>query len=1777
MKNRLASLLLALCPTLSAFPASYNVNPSSLPPTVRINEVMASNGTTIADEDGDFEDWIELYNDGTEPVDLSGWGLSDSYSNPFKWTFPEDTVLEAGSYLLVWASGKDRNSQTELPGLLREVWTGIPGASVESLTSDPRYPDQPDAINRLIDFLEAPTNIDDNYGQRIQGVLIPPQSGSYRFWIASDDNGELWLSTDENPVNVVLIAAVPGWTSPRQWDKYAAQGSGVIHLQAGERYFLKAYMKEATGGDNLAVRWQLPDGIVEEPIPAFHFTQQPGGEIHTNFRISSAGEPLVLTRPDGQTVDAMEAVPIPQDFSYGRASGGDGSWQYFATPTPGSANAGAAMFFPPSVSMSEPRGFKTAPFPLALAAGDPEAVIRFTLDGSTPDATSPIYQGPFTIDRTTVVRAAVVAPDLIPLPPTTATYLFLDDVLAQDATPPPNWPADREINNKAIFYGLRPEIVAGDNARLRSGMTAIPSISLVTDLDNLFHPETGIYVNSNRSHGWERPASVELIDPEGRPEAEFQIDAGLRLRGGHSRRVANPKNSLRFVFRSVYGESSLNFPLFGDEGTDSFERVDLRTDQNHSWSGENSRHNTFLREVFSRDTQRDMGMPYTRSRYYHLYINGQYWGLYMTQERANADFAASYLGGDRDDWDRISTGQPGYATQAGDGNFLAWSQLHTIAVGQGFAGAQADNYWRLRGLHPDGTPNPDFPVLLDEDNLINLMLISHFVGDRDSPASAFFNPNRPNNMHSLFNRRAPTGFKWLRHDAEHSLGVPESVTWDNTYLGENFVEFDRFGPATLHWQLTQHPEYRMRLADLMQRHLFGDGALAPESAKARVQRRMAEIDLAIIAESARWGRGRTRDGDWIPATNAVLDFLDQRRDIFVQQYRARGWFPQTEAPQVRVAGDAARISASSTFHYMVDGSDPRLVGGAIHPQARTVQLDEEGQSETVLVSRGAVWRFFDGGMEPPVINGLTWRDPGYPDGPWASGPGILGFAGASPQNPVATPTRRWIAGTSGPQVITTYFRHTFELEEGIAADQLFAEILRDDGAIIYLNGVEILRENMPGGPVNYGTFASQVVGGADQVSYFARNLDVADLLQPGLNTLAAEVHQVNANSSDLYFDFSLTVPLMASKVLPLREALALKVRAKNNGEWSPLVEFSSREFLPDPVAVHAWDFEHAASFQNDGTLILPSATIGNGLLAIEPGTHPDWEAISNTGGDFATRHLRVNFPLGTTLTFSLPTTGFEAITFDFLTRRSGQGAEHLFVEYTLDGETWTSALDEPDFLTVFNAPPQAQSFDFSAVPGVSDNADFAVRFTFAQGADGGTAGNNRFDDVILSGVALPETNLPPVVLPEAPEVVELAAERGRALDLDTWFADPEEDALSFSVVSLGGGVASADIVGSVLILTGLLAGEGSVVVSASDGQNPPVTHTARLLVYGAPHAVASGDFVFSEWDPLTPAGVFPANMLFVQSNVNDPDLAEPLLFAYSIAGDAHADDDAALPYNATSRTRLNGLGEAGISFINTGRGRDLGGAVLSLNTTGASDVRVSFTAGTVLANSRIYGLRLQYRVGLSGEWADVTDGGLPVEYVRSTDGDAVEFAPIFLPSAVANEALVQLRWKYHHISGTSGPRAMLRLDDIVVTSGEVGATPPVRFGDWVSLEVTNPADQADPTIAGPKADPTGSGVTNLERYAFGLSLTEAPWGRLPRLLSDGTEFVFPLDLTLTDLTYRVRSSADLEDWGTIEYDSRVDSFPLPVDGWLSLPLGQDLPRFFRLELILEPFTTKPLP
>jgi hypothetical protein len=152
-------------------------------------------------------------------------------------------------------------------GITREWWLGIAGTAVGDMTSNANYPNSPSGIERLTSLFEGPTNWADNYGERIRGYFIAPVSGSYTFFIASDDNGELWLSTDSNPANKQKIASVPSWTNSREWSRFPEQKSTARTLTAGQRYYIEALMKEGGGGDNLAVGVQYSNGSLEQPIP----------------------------------------------------------------------------------------------------------------------------------------------------------------------------------------------------------------------------------------------------------------------------------------------------------------------------------------------------------------------------------------------------------------------------------------------------------------------------------------------------------------------------------------------------------------------------------------------------------------------------------------------------------------------------------------------------------------------------------------------------------------------------------------------------------------------------------------------------------------------------------------------------------------------------------------------------------------------------------------------------------------------------------------------------------------------------------------------------------------------------------------------------------------------------------------------------------------------------------------------------------------------------------------------------------------------------------------------------------------------------------------------------------------------------------------------------------------------------------------------------------------------------------------------------------------------
>ena len=340
------------------------------------------------------------------------------------------------------------------------------------------------------------------------------------------------------------------------------------------------------------------------------------------------------------------------------------------------------------------------------------------------------------------------------------------------ALPPTGFPTRTNINGQVLDYGMDPDIVNNGTwgPQLEAALKQVPY-----DVDRDGHRRSAQLTHRHlhaRRQSWPSLGTARLAgtDQSGRL-GRFPVNAGLRIRGGYSRSGNNPKHAFRFFFRDEYGAGKLKFPLFGDEGVDEFDSdrsandTELQLVVRRKWS-----ERFCARCLLARPAARD-GTPYTRSRYYHLYINGQYWGLYQTQERSEASYAASYFGGDPDDYDVVKSAgsSGGYQNEATDGNMEAYQRLaNYFYQAGGLSDSNMDDYWRAQGMNPDGTRNPDYERLLDVDNLIDYMIITYYTSDADGPGSKFTRP-RVNNYFGIFNRENPDGFKFFEHDSEHSL------------------------------------------------------------------------------------------------------------------------------------------------------------------------------------------------------------------------------------------------------------------------------------------------------------------------------------------------------------------------------------------------------------------------------------------------------------------------------------------------------------------------------------------------------------------------------------------------------------------------------------------------------------------------------------------------------------------------------------------------------------------------------------------------------------------------------------------------------------------------------------------------------------------------------------------------------------------------------------------------------------------------------------------------
>ncbi len=489
-------------------------------------------------------------------------------------------------------------------------------------------------------------------------------------------------------------------------------------------------------------------------------------EHHAPFKLSASGETMYLTHPNYGTLDIVEVPAAETDISYGRFSNGS---QDFSTlsPTPGQSNDTAekiVLVEAPVCSMES--GFYDAAFDLTITA-DAANTIYYTTDGSDPTTsdTAKVYNGAISIYNNTSDPNYWATFNEINLDGYTAPYISLDKGMmiraaAKDAAGNFSEVVTENyyINKTASYY------------------QDMKVVSLTTDGDNLFDPDTGIYVIGNSYYAWknspmydptlepwnsknptnynqsgidwERPATVQVFE---QGQLAFESDIGIRISGNASR--GNSQKSIRLYARSEYGKSKMEYEFIegltdvNGQPITTYDKITLR-------SGANDLTATRFRDELIQDIGFTFGMHGQGAEECILFINGEFWGLYSFKEHLDNEYLASHYGVDKDNVTYVKNGE-------GDGDI-------------GLVDDYVDFYtWMLEADMTDPANYQRVCDTIDIENFMRYITIETYICNYD-----WCNPTWTNNWEMWrSNTVDPTNpyadgkWRFLMYDMEYACGL----------------------------------------------------------------------------------------------------------------------------------------------------------------------------------------------------------------------------------------------------------------------------------------------------------------------------------------------------------------------------------------------------------------------------------------------------------------------------------------------------------------------------------------------------------------------------------------------------------------------------------------------------------------------------------------------------------------------------------------------------------------------------------------------------------------------------------------------------------------------------------------------------------------------------------------------------------------------------------------------------------------------------------------------
>jgi hypothetical protein len=775
------------------------------------------------------------------------------------------------------------------------------------------------------------------------------------------------------------------------------------------------------------------------------------------------------------------------------------------------------------------------------------------------------------------------------------------------------------LKAKTFRTGFIPSQTIAETYFISEHTFSLPVVSIATKPNYLWDNTIGIYADGtngipgncqgnpvNWNQDWDRHATVQLFDAAGKKLFDQAVD--IRIGGGCSRN--NPQKSIVLRARDKYGSNTMDRKFFSDKPHDRFGGLVMRN------AGNDFNVSMFRDALMQTLAKEQFDIDYLAYQPTIFFLNGEYWGIQNMREKIDGDYIQTNYGIKKDNLDLLEMG----------GNPI-----------------EGDNTAYFNYLNTLTTLNPTAPETfefidqnIDVQEYINYLVTEIYFGNTDWPG---------NNI-KYWRARNNGKFRWILWDMDFGFALYNF--YDHPTL--NFATDPDSGVgwpnppwSTLHIRLAlANPQFKIMFIQTLATAM--GNTFNPQYVNQRITDFENRIRNEVPFHKERWGGN---PGDWNFEIERLRNFATARY-AYMQQHAATFFGLSNSVTlsaqslpdgtgNIELNGVLIKEPMQNTpyFQNIPFRAEAKPLPGYKFKQWKITQADLVA---TQAIPSGAAWKYFDQGSLPAT----NWNSSAYSDNTWSSGPAQLGYGDSDEQTTVGY----------GPDAfnkyITTYFRKTITLSNVAQITGVQASALFDDGIVVYVNGTEVYRNNMPGGVIDNSTLAITAI---PTENVFVDFSIPSNVLQEGTNVIAVEVHQNSGLSSDISFDLKLSTLV----------------------QGNPTITFVSDPLLTGTANGDVWIEAHYENANPISGLIINEVSAARTNATDEFGETEDWiELYNNSVAPIGLDNLFITDNLQTKLKHVFPA-GSGAINpgeykLIWADNQTGQSKLHTNFRLSADGE-----------------------------------------------------------------------------------------------------------------------------------------------------------------------------------------------------------------------------------------------------------------------------------------------------------------------------------------------------------------------------------------------------------------------------------------------------------------------------------------------------------------------------